>query len=337
MKMNVYAVKTTGIYCRPACPSRAPKPENVVLFGSTDAARRAGFRACKRCRPDGDTRAEAAVKRAIDFIDTHLDDDLQLSSVARAGGMSPTHFQRIFTRSTGVSPRMYVATRRSESLKSRLRRGDTVLDAAHRAGFPDLKHAYAHANGALGMSPGAYRRGGVGESIVYDIATTGLGKTLVAATKRGIAAIAFGDKSNTLVDELRKEFPKAVVAPVNGASPRDVRERLRSAVASVRARVAGRTASPVRLDVSGSPFQRKVWQAIQRVRRGSTRTYSEIAKAIGKPSAVRAVASACAANKIALVIPCHRIVRSDGAAGEYRWGAARKDELLRHERGRVVA
>ena len=337
MKMDIYAVRTTGIYCRPGCPARAPKPENVILFGSTAAARKAGFRACKRCRPDGDNRAETAVKRAIAFIDSHLDDDLRLAHVARAAGMSPTHFQRVFTRATGASPRIYVATRRSESLKSRLRRGDTVLDAAHGAGFPDHKHAYAHANGALGMSPGKYRRGGIGESVVYTIATTTLGTTLVAATRRGIAAVSFGDGAERLVADLRSEFPAARIAPMDRTTPHDTRSRLRSAIASVRERIAGRGSAAVKLDVSGSPFQRKVWSAIQRVRRGATSTYAQIAKAIGRPRAVRAVASACAANKIALVIPCHRIVRSDGATGEYRWGAGRKRTLLRREGGRDIA
>lgn len=334
--MDIYAVKTTGIYCRPGCPARAPKPENVVLFDSTAAARKAGFRACKRCRPDGDTRAEAAVKRAIAYIEAHLDDDLRLDRVARAAAMSPTHFQRVFTRSTGVSPRMYVATRRSQSLKSRLRRGDTVLAAAHNAGFPDHKHAYAHASRALGMSPGKYRRGGIGESIVYDIVRTPLGKALLAATERGIAAVAFGDRAARLVAELRAEFPSARIGPMGRTTPRITRQRLRSALASIRARIAGRSGGAVKLDVAGSAFQRKVWDAIRRVPRGRTSTYSRLAKAIGRPRAVRAVASACAANKIALVIPCHRIVRSDGSTGEYRWGEARKQMLLRHE-GRDVA
>lgn len=336
MKMNIYAVRTTGIYCRESCPARAPKPENVVLFDSTEAARKAGFRACKRCRPDGDTRADEAVKRAITFIDAHLDDDLPLARISVAAGMSPTYFQRVFTRATGVSPRMYVATRRTQSLKSRLKRGETVLDAAHNAGFAGHKQAYAHANGALGMSPGAYRRGGTGESIVYTIATTKLGKTLIATTERGIAAIGFGATSASLVDDLRAEFPKAAIAETNGSSPKAAKARLKSALRSVRERIAGRLGGDVELDLSGSPFQRKVWQAIRKVRRGSTTTYAKLARAIGRPRAVRAVASACAANKIALVIPCHRIVRSDGAYGGYRWGAARKDELLLHERSGVA-
>ncbi|HET9343857.1 MAG TPA: methylated-DNA--[protein]-cysteine S-methyltransferase [Candidatus Eremiobacteraceae bacterium] len=331
MKMKIYAVRTTGIYCRPSCPARAPKPENVILFDSTDAARRAGFRACKRCRPDGDTRAEEAVKRAIGFIESHLEDDLPLTRVASAAGMSPTHFQRVFATATGVSPRMYVATRRSESLKSRLKRGDTVLDAAHNAGFSGQKQAYAHANGALGMSPGKYRRGGTGESIVYTIETTKLGKTLIATTERGIAAIGFGAKATSLIADLRAEFPKATIADVNASTQRAAKMHLNAALRSVRARIAGRSGGDVKLDVSGSPFQRKVWQAIQKVRRGSTTTYAKLAKAIGRPKAVRAVASACAANKIALVIPCHRILRSDGSAGGYRWGNDRKAVLLRNE------
>lgn len=331
MKMSIYAVRTTGIYCRPSCPARAPKPENVILFASTDAARKAGFRACKRCRPDGDTRAEEAVKRAIAFIESHLDDDLPLARVAVAAGMSPTHFQRVFASATGVSPRMYVATRRAESLKSRLKRGDTVLHAAHNAGFSGQKQAYAHANGALGMSPGRYRRGGSGESIVYTIATTQLGKTLIATTTRGIAAIGFGDKAPSLVADLRAEFPKATIAEMNGSTLRAAKTRLRAALRSVRARIAGRSGNDIDLDLSGSPFQRKVWQAIKKVRRGSTTTYAKIAKAIGRPKAVRAVASACAANKIALVIPCHRVLRTDGATGGYRWGSERKNALLRNE------
>jgi len=333
MKMNIYAVRTTGIYCRPSCPARAPKPENVILFDSTEAARKAGFRACKRCRPDGDTRAEEAVKRAIAFIDSHLDDDLPLARVSSAAGMSPTYFQRVFAHATGVSPRMYVATRRSASLKSRLKRGDTVLDAAHNAGFTGQKQAYAHANGALGMSPGKYRRGGNGESIIYAVAKTQLGKTLIATTSRGIAAISFGDRTAPLVDELRAEFPKAMIGKANGSSPRAAKARLKAALRSVRDRIAGRSAPEIKLDISGSPFQRKVWRAIQKVRRGSTTTYARIAKAIGLPKAVRAVASACSANKIALVIPCHRILRSDGATGGYRWGNERKSELLRNEVG----
>jgi AraC family transcriptional regulator of adaptative response/methylated-DNA-[protein]-cysteine methyltransferase len=328
--MKIFAVKTTRIYCREGCPARPAKPENLIYFSSTEAARAAGFRACKRCKPDGLTAAEAAVAKALSYIETHVDEKLTLPVLAGYVGVSPAHFQRTFKRYVGVSPKIYVATNRSQRLKSHLQDGETVLNAAHQAGFPGQKQAYLHSLDTFGMTPGAYRRGGSGEILHYVIASTPLGKTVIAATARGIAAIAFGESDAALVRDLRREFPKAEIVKAGKPTPRDVRDRLRDALVSVKQRVSGKAAVFPQLDLRGSAFQRKVWRAIQRVRSGKTSTYAQIARAIGEPKAARAVARACATNRLALVIPCHRILRSDGTSG-YRWGADRKNELLRRE------
>jgi AraC family transcriptional regulator of adaptative response/methylated-DNA-[protein]-cysteine methyltransferase len=332
----VYAVRTTGVYCRASCASRRPRRENVAFFTDGAAARAAGFRACKRCRPDAPREDEPAfVARARAHIDAHVaahaDRPLPLAELAAAAGASPAHLQRTFTRVVGLSPRAYRDARRLAQFKERLRGGDTVSRAAAEAGFADGRGAYARAGRALGMTPAAWRRGGRGERVTLATRPTRLGRLLVAATARGVCAVALGDDDAALERWLRDELPAAELARAGADDA--VAHTARAVAAWVDAGEddAGLRALPV--DLAGTAFQQRVWRALREIPYGATRSYAELAAAVGAPGAVRAVASACAANRVALVLPCHRVVRRDGAAGGYRWGAERKASLLARERG----
>jgi AraC family transcriptional regulator of adaptative response/methylated-DNA-[protein]-cysteine methyltransferase len=320
----VYAVTSTGVYCRPSCPSRRPRPDRVRFYGNPDAAEAAGFRACRRCRPrDARTSTEQAVDRARAWIDTHPDARPSLDRLARVTGLSPWHLQRIFTSAVGMSPRAYARARRASALKRELRR-TSVTDAIYAAGFGSASRAYEDAPATLGMTPGAYRRGGHGERIVFGTAATPIGVVLAAATSRGLCTVALGDDAKALEGALRAEFPKAEIV-------RD-RSRLAQALATLRDAAAGeppRAALP--LDVAASAFQQRVWRALQAIPPGQTRTYAEVARAIGRPTAARAVARACATNPVALVVPCHRVVPATGGPGGYRWGSDRKEKILARE------
>ena len=321
----VLGVRTTGIYCRPACPARQPKRENVLFFADADAAERAGFRPCKRCRPrEPLAPREAMVARATAWLDDHQEERVTLARLAAAVGVSPAHLQRIFTEVTGVSPRQYVAARRLEGAKSRLRRGDDVSAAIYGAGYGSSSRFYEQARGALGMSPASYRRGGEGATIHYTIAESPFGWVLVAATARGICAVSLGDDVAALEQALVAEFPRAAisrddasVAPYLDAVQAHLRDR--SSLAAVP------------LDVPATPFQGRVWEVLRAIPPGEQRTYGDVAASLGAPGSARAVASACASNPVALVIPCHRVVRGDGGAGGYRWGLGRKEALLAAE------
>lgn len=321
----VFAVSTTGIYCRPSCPARRPRPENVSFFDDSAAAERAGFRACRRCRPKSELSPhEELVARATTWLDAHVEERVTLPRLAAALGVSPGHLQRTFTRVTGVSPRMYAAARRLESAKSRLRDGADVTSALHAAGYGSSSRFYAQARSALGMTPTSYKRGGEGMTMTYATTGTPIGRVLVAATERGICAVSLGEDDATLEQSLSAEYPRATIRRDDDA----VRPYVESVLAHLRDRTPLTT---LPLDVVGTPFQHEVWQALRVIPAGERRTYGQVAATLGNPNGARAVARACAANPAALVIPCHRVVRSDGAAGGYRWGAERKQAILANE------
>jgi AraC family transcriptional regulator of adaptative response/methylated-DNA-[protein]-cysteine methyltransferase len=321
----VFAVSTTGIYCRPSCPARRPRPENVSFFADSAAAERAGFRACRRCRPKaGLSPQDELVARATTWLDAHVEERVTLPRLAAALGVSPGHLQRTFTRVTGVSPRAYAAARRLEAAKSRLRDGADVTSALHAAGYGSSSRFYAQARSALGMTPTSYKRGGEGMTMNYATSDSAIGRILVAATERGICAVSIGEDDAALEQSLTAEYPRATIRRDDNA--------LRPYLDTVLAHLRDRTPlGALPLDVVGTPFQHEVWQALRAIPAGERRTYGQIATTLGNPNGARAVASACAANPAALVIPCHRVVRGDGGSGGYRWGAERKQALLANE------
>jgi AraC family transcriptional regulator of adaptative response/methylated-DNA-[protein]-cysteine methyltransferase len=328
----LYGVTTTGIYCRPSCPSRRPKRDNVAFFSSVEAAERAGFRACQRCRPNRAKSAHSAVERARDYIDNHIadpgDERITLELLGEESGLSPYHLQRKFKELLGLTPAQYIRARKSERLKGELKRGETVSRATFGAGYGSSSRVYGDSDKRLGMTPATYRRGGAGAHIDYVIATTSLGTLLVAATDRGVCAVTLGDNAKTLEAALEREYPAAIrkrVATPSSSLGVWVGEIV-EAVDSDRVRL------DIPFDIQASAFQWKVWHELQKIPFGETRSYGEIAEAIGAPKAVRAVASACANNRVAVVIPCHRVVRQSGALGGYRWGLERKRLLLEKER-----
>ena len=322
-----YGVDTTGIYCRRGCPSRRPNPRNVRYFGTPAEAERAGFRSCKRCRPDSpeapDPRLRIALEacRSIEEAETPP----SLRELASVASLSPFHFQRLFKSIVGVTPKQYAMEKRSDRLRRQLRDGRAISPALYEAGFASSSRLYESAAATLGMRPSEYRSGAPGEPIRFAVVPSYLGPVLVAATARGICAIEFGRSADALKGRLRARFPKA---KLRGPDP-----GLRKAVARVLSFLdeprKRRPALP--LDVEGTSFQRRVWQALSRIPAGSTVTYAEIAARIGRPMAARAVAQACAANPVAVAIPCHRVVRADGGPGGYRWGVERKKKLLERE------
>ncbi len=332
----LYAVTTTGIYCRPSCPSRRPKRDNVAFFSSSEAAERAGFRACQRCRPNRAKSADRAIERARNYIDAHVadlsDERITLELLSEKSGLSPHHLQRKFKALIGLTPAEYIRARKSERLKGELKRGETVSRATFGAGYGSSSRVYDGVGAQLGMTPATYRRGGEGMHIEYAFAKTSLGTLLVAATPRGVCAVKLGDDATVLVTDLAGEYPAATRARVSAPS-----SSLASWVEGIVATIDGsRPRSDVPLDVQGSAFQWKVWRELQKIPLGETRSYSEIATAIGSPKAIRAVGSACANNRVAVVVPCHRAVRLDGGLGGYRWGLERKKRLLESERATRV-
>jgi AraC family transcriptional regulator of adaptative response/methylated-DNA-[protein]-cysteine methyltransferase len=328
----VYAVKTTGIYCKPSCGARRPHKENALFFDSIEAAERAGYRECAKCRLRSVPDDLRAVHAALDFLDSHLDERVTLATLSRHVALSPFHFQRLFKRRVGVSPRVYLATRRAERLKTQLRSARNVTDASFGAGYTDERTAYSDAPRALGMTPGQYRRRGAGKLIAYLVAQTPIGKALIAATTRGIAAIYFGANAQQLEADLRDEYPDATFARYSARLSADLKAQLASGRATVLQQLRGGESLDLGLDINGTAFQSRVWEALRHIPSGQTRTYRDVAKLIGSPGAARAVARACAANKVALVIPCHRVMRSDGELANYRWGARRKRALLALEK-----
>jgi AraC family transcriptional regulator, regulatory protein of adaptative response / methylated-DNA-[protein]-cysteine methyltransferase len=336
----VYAVRSTGIYCRPSCPSRKPRREQVVFFSLPEAAEQEGFRACLRCRPRSaplrDPRVEA-VARVCREIDQRLLADsgdgatnqrLTLARLGSSAGMSPHQLQRAFRRAMGITPRQYADALRMRRLKFRLKKGDNVTTALYEAGYGSSSRLYERAPGHLGMTPAAYGRGGAGMEIHYAIVRSPLGRLLAGATDRGVSAVYLGESDATLRSELRKEYPRATLVAEKGMG----RHSLGGWVEKIVAHLGGREPHlDLPTDVQATAFQRRVWQELRRIPYGTTRTYSEVARAIGRPTAIRAVARACATNPTSVVVPCHRVVRGDGNLAGYRWGIGRKRSLLDQE------
>jgi AraC family transcriptional regulator of adaptative response/methylated-DNA-[protein]-cysteine methyltransferase len=326
----VYSVRTTGVYCRPACPARTPNPANVAFHASAAAARAAGFRPCRRCRPDEPPLAErhaALAARACRRIE-QAEETPSLAVLAREAGLSPHHFHRLFKAAVGLTPRDYAAAHRARQVRDRLATTGTVTEAIHEAGYSSSSRFYEKAADLLGMTPGAYREGGAGTEIAFAVGQSSLGAILVARSGTGVCAILMGDDPDALARDLQDRFPRARLTGGDAGFE------------TVVAAVVGLVEAPalgldLPLDVRGTAFQQRVWRALQAIPAGRTASYAEIARAIGAPKAVRAVAGACAANPLAVAIPCHRVVRNDGALSGYRWGVERKRTLLARERGAV--
>lgn len=324
-----YSVRTTGVFCRPSCAARLARRDNVAFHATTTDAESAGFRPCKRCRPVGPTLAEshgALVARACKLIED-ADVAPSLDELAAAVGVSRHHFHRIFKELTGVTPRAYAAAHRVERVRDELAGGSSVTRAFYDAGFGSSGRFYATATRALGMTPRTFRAGGRGAEILFAVGECSLGSILVAATDRGVCAILLGDDPDALARDLQDRFPAATLIGGDAAFERLV------------ARVVGFVEAPGKglalpLDVRGTAFQQRVWRALRDLPVGATASYREVATAIGAPAAVRAVAQACGANPVAVAIPCHRVVRTDGSMSGYRWGVERKRVLLAREAGR---
>ena len=321
-----YSVKTTGVYCRPSCPARSPRRENVAFYECREDAERAGFRPCKRCKPNGPGLAEqhaatvAAACRAIEAAEELPD----LGALASSAGMSRFHFHRIFKAATGLTPRAYAAAHRSARMREVLPKRSTVTEAIYEAGFNSNGRFYANSSEMLGMKPRNYRSGGAGMTIHFAVGECSLGSILVAASDKGVCAIMMGDDPDLLTKDLQNRFPKANLI----GGDRDFEATVAKVVGFVEAPKIGLN---LPLDVRGTAFQQRVWQALREIPAGSTASYSEIAKRIGLPRAVRAVAQACASNAIAVAIPCHRVLRTDRNLSGYRWGVERKRALLKRE------
>ncbi len=323
----VYAVRSTGIFCRPTCPARRPHRRQVAIFDGPASARAEGFRPCRRCAPETASAGARAIERVRAHIDAQLDARLTLAELSRVAGLSPSHLQKAFKAALGLSPRDYVRLRRAERFKLEVRAGRSVTDALYEAGYGSGSRLYSDANARLGMTPGAYKRGGAGETVRFSTAACRLGRLLVASTERGLCAVQLAESDAALEAALRKDYPRAEVV-------RDDRV-LKPMLAAILAHLDGdvpRLDLPV--DVAATSFQWRVWRTLQQIPYGETRSYAQVAEALGQPKAVRAVARACASNRVALVVPCHRVVRADGSPGGYRWGVSRKRLLLEKEKGR---
>ncbi|MDX3910303.1 MAG: bifunctional DNA-binding transcriptional regulator/O6-methylguanine-DNA methyltransferase Ada [Sphingobium sp.] len=316
----VGAVLTTGIYCKPSCPARHPKRENVRFFAEAEAARAAGFRACLRCRPDEVGRDRQAVDKALELI-AAAEEPLSLETLALAVGYAPHHFHRLFKRATGVTPSAYARKLRADRLENALKEEHRVTDAIYDAGYNAPSRAYADAGERLGMTPSAWRKGGAGVTIRYTVTETSLGSMLVAATDKGLCRISFDEDES----ELRRRFPAADIRPAD-AGFADLAQDVATLVDN-----PARTAN-LPVDVQGTAFQQAVWDALRAIPAGETRTYSQVAASIGRPGAVRAAGSACGDNVLAVLVPCHRVLRTDGSLGGYAYGLERKEKLLARER-----
>ena len=326
----VYAVRSTGVYCRPSCPSRRPRPDRVAFFDRPADARAAGFRACRRCHPDVETAPDPwieKIRRACVYL-SNVDGHPSLTALANRLGGSPYHLQRNFKRLVGVTPREYAEACRLRKVKSGLRRAGDITTAMMDAGYGSSSRFYERAVPKLGMSASSYRRGGEGVAISYTIVDSPLGRLLVAATTKGICAVTMGSSDSELTKSLGREYPAAIITA-------ECDSRLADWTRAIVSTIDGRSRSALPLDVEATAFQWQVWQALAAIPAGETRTYGDVAAAIGRPRAVRAVARACATNPVAIAIPCHRVVPKGGGTGGYRWGAPRKAALLRAERRRA--
>jgi len=322
----VFAVSSTGVYCRPSCPSRRPRRENVAFFQRPDDAEKAGYRACLRCRPRAANTGRSAFVRSIcRYIEEHLDEPLTLAQLSREFHQSPFHLQRNFKSVLGITPKAYADSCRMNQLKSNLRAGHSVTRAMYDAGYSSSSRLYERTASQLGMTPDKYRRGAIAAPIRYTCTDSPLGRMLIAATDKGICAIQFADTDEELEQGLRHEFPFAIRRRDDegmGAWKEKLLQQMRGQHPN----------SALPLDIQATAFQRRVWSYLQKIPFGETRSYKAVAKGIGHPSASRAVARACATNRIAVAIPCHRVVSQSGEAGGYRWGAERKKTLLQMEK-----
>lgn len=321
-----YAVRSTGVFCRPMCPSRRPQQKNTLFFQSSAEARAAGFRACLRCQPENRNIEAEQVERLCQHIQKHVDRKITLNELGRLAGASPFTVQRLFQRVLGTSASNYQRELRAAQLKHHLQtiqstRNGAVTEAIYRSGYGSSSRVYEDSR--LGMSPGKYRAGGRGEQIVYSAARCELGWILVGATDRGVCAVLLGNSEKEVCKSLEAQFPAAIIT-----EDISLKQKVDQVLAECR---ENRTARELPLDIRGTAFQQRVWQALRRIPRGETRSYSEIARQIGAPRAVRAVASACAHNQLALLIPCHRVIASNGKLAGYRWGLERKQQLLEME------
>jgi AraC family transcriptional regulator of adaptative response/methylated-DNA-[protein]-cysteine methyltransferase len=335
-----YGVRSTGIYCRPTCPSRRPNRDQVVFFRVPEAAEQAGFRACQRCHPEAEAQQEPQVdliRQACRYIAAHVEGAPTLDEIGREVGLSPHHLQRTFKRIMGITPRQYAEACRVGRLKTRLKQGDDVTTALYEAGYGSSSRLYEQAPARLGMTPATYRRGGLGALISYTIASTRLGRLLVAATERGVCFVSLGDEDAALEAALADEYPAAeIVRDGEGIPPPQERdsegERLSAWVGAILSYLNGEEPHlDLPLDVQVTAFQWRVYEALRAIPYGGTRSYRAVAEALGQPTAARAVARACATNPVALVVPCHRVIGEDGGLRGYRWGVERKRALLDQE------
>jgi AraC family transcriptional regulator of adaptative response/methylated-DNA-[protein]-cysteine methyltransferase len=324
----VYAVKSTGVFCRPTCPSRRPRRENVEFFNSPAQAQQAGYRACRRCTPLERNSQSLKVEAACRYIDENLDVTLSLTAISRHVAISPFHFQRMFKRMLGISPREYQQARRAGKFRQALLGDGSVTEAIYEAGFSSSSRAYESVPAQLGMTPSAFKRGGEGVEIRCTVISTELGKLLVATTPRGVCAVRFGGSEAALLRELKHDFGSAEIHSDD--------EGLAQVAAQIRQLLNGPSAPlSIPLDLRGTAFQQMVWKELRRIPAGQTRSYTAIAKTIGRPKAVRAVANACGSNPVAIVVPCHRVVQKNGSLAGYRWGVKRKAALLEKEAGKL--
>ena len=324
----VFAVSSTGVYCRPSCPSRRAHRERVRFFDLPEAAEQAGFRACLRCQPRRarvlDPQIEL-VQRVCQLLNSENHETLKLGELASQAGVSVFHLQRTFKRVMGISPRQYVAARKFGNFKALVRKGESVTNSLYESGFNSSSRLYEYASEELGMTPATYSRGGRGVNISYTIADSTMGRLLVAITERGVCAVRMSDNDAELEKDLREEFPHAQIKR-DDAALRDTVTKVLNHLDNNESRL------DLPLDIRATAFQRQVWEKLRAIPYGETVSYGDVAKALGKPGAVRAVGRACATNPVALVIPCHRVVREDQSLGGYRWGLDRKKRLLDHER-----
>jgi AraC family transcriptional regulator of adaptative response/methylated-DNA-[protein]-cysteine methyltransferase len=325
----VFAVSSTGVYCRPSCPAKRPRRENVTFFRQIEHAEKAGYRACLRCRPNSTGNGQAEMVKAIcRYIEQHLYEAISLAQLGREFHQSPFHLQRTFKAILGITPRAYADSCRMNQLKRNLRAGHSVTRAMYDAGYSSSSRLYERTASQLGMTPDKYRRGAIAAPIRYTTADSPLGRMLIAATEKGICAIQFASTDDELEHGLRREFPFAIRRRDDSGLKvwqQDVVRQMRGQKLS----------STLPLDIQATAFQRRVWTYLQSIPPGSTRSYGEVAKAIGQPTATRAVARACATNRVAIAIPCHRVVRENGTLAGYRWGLERKQKLLEMEKLRT--
>ncbi len=321
----IYGVNSTKIYCKPSCASRRPKRENVRFFATFETAEEKGFRACRRCRPKSESLNPQAelILRACEILETR--EQITLEDLSAKLDLSPAHLQKTFKELIGVSPKKYAESKRLEKFKTQLKKGSEVTDAMYESGFGSSSRLYENVSEKLGMTPAVYKKGGKDMKIEYAVTDCELGKMLVARTAKGICAVSLGDDATTLFENLKKEFPKAKINKSDA--------NLKNAIEAILENLAGNNKTlDLPLDIQATAFQMRVWEALRKIPYGKTVSYSDIAEKIGNKNAVRAVATACASNRVALVIPCHRIIGKDGSLSGYRWGVGRKEAILKREK-----